>query len=78
MFVAALAVPFMRPKPVRPSSVPPPAPETAPDGPPDVAGSGESTWTGAVRRMGLRSLPPTKLLPDYQPAYVASWAYVDG
>jgi Cytochrome b(N-terminal)/b6/petB len=39
---------------------------------------GDRTWTGAVRRAGLRVLPPGKLLPDRQPAYVASWIYVFG
>jgi Cytochrome b(N-terminal)/b6/petB len=38
----------------------------------------DQTWTGAVRRFGLRTLPPGKLLPDRQPAYVASWIYVFG
>jgi ubiquinol-cytochrome c reductase cytochrome b subunit len=36
------------------------------------------TWTGRLRRRALRSLPPEELLPDMQPAYVASWAYVFG
>ena len=31
-----------------------------------------------VRRWALRVLPPGKLLPDRQPAYVASWVYVFG
>jgi hypothetical protein len=35
-------------------------------------------WTARVRRLGLRVLPPAKLLPDSQPAYVASWIYVFG
>jgi hypothetical protein len=39
---------------------------------------GDRTWTGAVRRAGLRLLPPGKLLPDRQPAYVSSWVYVFG
>jgi len=39
---------------------------------------GDRTWTGAIRRAGLRLLPPGKLLPDRQPAYVASWIYVFG
>ncbi len=30
-------------------------------------------WTARVRRRALRALPPGKLLPDRQPAYVASW-----
>ena len=35
-------------------------------------------WTARVRRRALTSLPPGKLLPDRQPAYVASWVYVFG
>jgi cytochrome b/b6/petB-like protein len=35
-------------------------------------------WTSRVRRGVLRLLPPGKLLPDRQPAYVASWVYVFG
>src|SRR5580692_3062616 len=35
-------------------------------------------WTSRVRRGALRALPPGKLLPDRQPAYVASWIYVFG
>jgi quinol---cytochrome c reductase cytochrome b subunit, bacillus type len=36
------------------------------------------SWTGAMRRAALRTLPPEQLLPDEQPAYVASWVYVFG
>src|SRR6516162_969096 len=35
-------------------------------------------WTARVRRWGMRTLPPSKLLPDRQPGYVASWIYVFG
>jgi hypothetical protein len=35
-------------------------------------------WTSKARRWALRMLPPGKLLPDRQPAYVASWIYVFG
>ena len=35
-------------------------------------------WTYRLRRLALRRLPPGKLLPDRQPAYVASWVYVFG
>jgi len=35
-------------------------------------------WTSRVRRRALSLLPPGKLLPDRQPAYVASWVYVFG
>ncbi len=36
------------------------------------------SWTGALRRAGLRAFPPEQLLPDEQPVYVASWVYVFG
>jgi hypothetical protein len=51
-----------------------------PDVPAGYAGSDEDArmWTSRVRRLGLRLLPPNKLLPDRQPAYVASWVYVFG
>jgi quinol-cytochrome oxidoreductase complex cytochrome b subunit len=35
-------------------------------------------WTAKVRSAWLRHLPPEKMLPDSQPAYVASWIYVFG
>lgn len=35
-------------------------------------------WTGGARRLAVRILPPDKLLPDAQPAYMASWIYVFG
>jgi Cytochrome b(N-terminal)/b6/petB len=35
-------------------------------------------WTARVRRRAVAVLPPGKLLPDSQPAYVASWIYVFG
>ncbi|MGW7447093.1 cytochrome b N-terminal domain-containing protein [Kitasatospora sp. NPDC054795] len=37
-----------------------------------------TSWTGAVRRFAVRRLPPEKLLPDTQPAYMASWVYLFG
>jgi hypothetical protein len=45
---------------------------------PAAAGEDARMWTARVRRGALRLLPPGKLLPDRQPAYVASWAYVFG
>jgi hypothetical protein len=62
----------------------PPAPdETGPAGPGGqaaAAGSDEDAgmWTNRVRRFATSILPPGKLLPDRQPAYVASWIYVFG
>jgi hypothetical protein len=35
-------------------------------------------WTSRLRRRAVSMLPPGKLLPDRQPAYVASWIYVFG
>jgi quinol-cytochrome oxidoreductase complex cytochrome b subunit len=40
----------------------------------DVRGS----WTAALRRRALDELPPDRLLPDRQPAYVSSWVYLFG
>jgi hypothetical protein len=37
-----------------------------------------TTWTGKVRERAAAALPPEQLLPDRQPAYVASWVYVFG
>jgi len=36
------------------------------------------TWTGGLRRAWMAKLPPDTLLPDRQPAYVASWIYIFG
>jgi hypothetical protein len=53
---------------------PGPAAETS-----DLADDGAAgMWTARLRRRALRTLPPGKLLPDSQPAYVASWIYVFG
>ena len=41
-------------------------------------GPDDKMWTARVRNFGLRTLPPGKLLPDRQPAYVRSWIYVFG
>jgi Cytochrome b(N-terminal)/b6/petB len=54
---------------------PPPADDT----PPYPAAEGdERMWTARARRRAMIALPPNKLLPDRQPAYVASWVYVFG
>jgi hypothetical protein len=84
LFVAALLLPFVKvratPNPAASARVPPArdhANDDHPHLPADERPIGR-TWTGAVRRFGLRHLPPAKLLPDAQPAYVASWVYVFG
>ncbi len=44
----------------------------------DGANEDRDMWTNKVRRFATRILPPGKLLPDRQPAYVRSWVYVFG
>lgn len=44
----------------------------------EAAEEGDGMWTARLRRRALALLPPGKLLPDRQPAYVASWVYVFG
>ena len=36
------------------------------------------SWTAHLRNRAVAALPPDQLLPDTQPAYVASWIYVFG
>jgi ubiquinol-cytochrome c reductase cytochrome b subunit len=38
----------------------------------------KGTWTGKLREKAVEAFPPDRLLPDRQPAYVASWTYVFG
>jgi len=49
----------------------------APDTPP-VADGVPGSWSAALRRRAVAEMPPEKLLPDRQPAYVSSWIYVFG
>ncbi len=75
LFAAAIALPFLRPKAV------PAEGHAGPEAGQGHRGAGSvapTTWTGSLRRLGLRYLPPGKLLPEAQPAYVASWVYVFG
>ena len=78
IFGAALLLPFPKGR-----TYPPAPDETGPADPDEqaaAAGSDEDAdmWTNRVRRFATRILPPGKLLPDRQPAYVASWIYVFG
>src|SRR5579864_4860888 len=41
-------------------------------------GLSKGMWTARLRYLWLKILPPGKLLPDRQPAYVNSWIYVFG
>ncbi len=78
IFGAALLLPFPRGHREQPSAA------AAGLGPADEASAPSATdadsrmWTARVRRRALQLLPPEKLLPDRQPAYVASWIYVFG
>jgi ubiquinol-cytochrome c reductase cytochrome b subunit len=38
----------------------------------------ERMWTARLRGRAVEAFPPEQLLPDKQPAYVASWIYVFG
>ncbi|HEY6278676.1 MAG TPA: cytochrome b N-terminal domain-containing protein [Streptosporangiaceae bacterium] len=74
IFALALLLPFPRGKSL--PSVPAGSGTTgraAPTDPDDA-----KMWTNKVRRLATRLLPPEKLLPDRQPAYVSSWVYVFG
>jgi len=79
IFAAALLLPFprLRRHPDQGSA------ELVPDGVSETslaaaASPDADMWTARVRNRALRLLPPGKLLPDRQPAYVASWIYVFG
>ena len=77
IFGAALLLPF----PGRRSRRLEPAQDvTEPDEPAayQAAPGDERMWTARVRRRAMTTLPPNKLLPDRQPAYVASWVYMFG
>jgi len=40
--------------------------------------SARKNWTVELRKRAVAALPPEKLLPDGQPAYLTSWIYVFG
>jgi len=83
LFVAALTVPFIHSRrKSRETLGQAPLPVQSSEG--HAADATENRaeeaglWTAALRRIWLKALPPSKLLPDSQPAYVASWIYVFG
>src|SRR5690242_2462160 len=77
IFGAALLLPFPhRNRTLSPAAEPAAGSEPAPGALGDDADA--RMWTNRTRRWALRTLPPGKLLPDRQPAYVASWVYVFG
>ncbi len=79
VFIVALYLPFPGSKEAWSSSSPGEAePSQPPSATPDVPNESRGMWTAAIRRAAVRLLPPSKLLPDRQPAYVASWIYIFG
>jgi hypothetical protein len=80
IFGAALLLPFPRGVREEPAAAAGDAADggTAAAGIPAEDDATADMWTARVRRRALKSLPPGKLLPDRQPAYVASWVYVFG
>src|SRR5215467_9255208 len=77
IFGAALLLPFPHRNRTLPAVADPaPGSEPAPGAVGDDADA--KMWTARTRRWAVRTLPPQKLLPDRQPAYVASWVYVFG
>ena len=76
IFGAALLLPF--PRGVRAGPTVTADAGAAAAGTPPADDGTAGMWTARVRRRALKSLPPGKLLPDTQPAYVASWIYVFG
>jgi hypothetical protein len=74
IFAAALLLPFPHTRQLEPTA---PLAEGTPD--PGMGQEADAKmWTSRIRRWALRVLPPLKVLPDRQPAYVASWVYVFG
>jgi hypothetical protein len=88
IFGAALLLPFpgrrklaaaFRSAPVAEDAIAPEPPADAePATDPGALDEDADMWTAKARKLALRALPPGKLLPDRQPAYVASWVYVFG
>ncbi len=79
IFGLALLIPF--PGRREAASAPPSAAPGGAAEPPESPAAEDpdaDMWTNKVRRFALRLLPPGKLLPDRQPAYVSSWIYVFG
>jgi hypothetical protein len=76
IFGAALLLPFPKGERVEAAAITDSGADAGLAGLPDDGSAG--LWTARLRRRAVRTLPPAKLLPDSQPAYVASWIYVFG
>jgi len=85
LFLLALLLPFIHSKAKHAAEAdaawaPPPAAVAGGSAPTGASwdSTSEGLWTAALRRRWLKLLPPEKILPDSQPAYVSSWVYVFG
>ena len=78
IFGAALLLPFPKGRRYPPASADLESADAGENASPAEADEDAAMWTNRVRRFATRILPPGKLLPDRQPAYVASWVYVFG
>ncbi len=78
IFGAALLLPFPKGRTYPPAPAGPEPPDAGENAGPAEPDEDAGMWTNRVRRFATRILPPGKLLPDRQPAYVASWVYVFG
>jgi ubiquinol-cytochrome c reductase cytochrome b subunit len=69
LFVGAIILPFPRHRP---------APAPPPDSGETASAEATSNWTARLSRAMSRRWPWHTLLPDRQPAFVASWIYLFG
>ena len=54
------------------------APPTTDGAPPKARPEDAGQWTAKLRNAAEGAFPPERIMPDRQPAYVASWIYVFG
>lgn len=79
IFIIALYLPFPGSKHSVSGSMPEqPVPNSSSQHSDIESDISKGMWTAAIRRKGVSLLPPNKLLPDSQPAYVSSWIYIFG
>ena len=75
VFAAAVLVPFRRRgERDRLTAQPGPLPGSAPTALP----GDDAQWSAKVRDLAVAAIPPDRMMPDRQPAYVASWVYTFG
>jgi ubiquinol-cytochrome c reductase cytochrome b subunit len=45
---------------------------------PEIVPADSSQWTAKLRESMVKALPPERMMPDRQPAYLSSWIYIFG